>query len=230
MDNSIVNGSNIPMRHTALIIGATGLVGSEILNYALNDSRISKIKIFVRRSTGITDSKLEEHIVDFDQLGNWRHDITGDVLFSALGTTLHQAGTREAQRIVDYDYQLRVAQAAKLNGVVNYVLVSAPGADTKSKIAYTKMKGDLERDVMKLAFPKITIIRPGLLKGPRAQKRMVEYNAGKFLSLLPTIPGLEAIKPVSGKLVAHACVESAFDSYQGQRILEPRDILEFLKT
>lgn len=229
MDKPNVNGSNTYMGQTALLIGATGLVGSEILNYALNDERVSHIKVFVRRSTGISHPKLEEFIIDYEKLGEWRHEIKGDVLFSALGTTLHQVGSREAQRVVDYDYQLRVAQAAKLNGVINYVLVSAPGADTKSNVAYSKMKGDLERDVMKLAFPKITMIRPGLLKGPRAQKRFVEYNAGKILSFIPTIPGLEAIKPVSGKLVAHACIESAFDSFQGQRILEPKDVLQFLK-
>lgn len=217
------------MRQTALLIGATGLVGSEILNYALNDDRISKIKIFTRRSTGITDAKLEEHVVDFEKLSEWRQLIKGDVLFSALGTTLKQAGSREAQRIVDFDYQLRVAQAAKLNGVNNYVVVSAPHADTKSKIAYTKMKGDLESAVLKLSFSKITIIRPGLLKGPRAHKRMFEHHSAKILSLFPTIPGLESLKPVSGKLVAHACVESAFDSYTGQRILEPKDVLQFLK-
>lgn len=217
------------MRQTALLIGATGLVGSEILNYAFNDERFGKIKIFVRRSTGLSDPKLEEHIVDFEKLGEWRHLLQGEVLFSALGTTIKQVGTREAQRVVDYDYQLRVAQAAKLNGTINYVLVSAAGADSKSNVAYSKMKGDLERDVMKLSFPKITIIRPGLLKGPRAQKRFFESNVGKILNFVPTIPGLEAIKPVSGKLVAHACVESAFDSFQGQRILNPKDVLDFLK-
>ena len=217
------------MRHTVILIGATGLVGSEILNYALSDERFSKIKIFVRRTTGISDPKLEEFVVDFERIGEWRNQITGDVLFSALGTTLKQSGSREAQRVVDYDYQLRVAQAAKINGINNYVLVSAPNADTKSRLAYTKMKGDLERDVMKLSFPKATFIRPGLLKGPRAQKRLFEHNGGVILSLIPTIPGLESIKPVSGKLVAHACIESAFDSFQGQRILNPKDILQFLK-
>ena len=229
MDNPLLNGFNTFMRKTALIVGATGLVGSEILNYAFNDDRIGKIKIFVRRPSGLSDPKLEEHIVDFEKLGEWRHLIQGDVLFSALGTTIKQVGTREAQRVVDYDYQLRVAQAAKLNGVTNYVLVSAAGAESKSSVAYTKMKGDLERDVMKLSFSKMTIIRPSLLKGPRGQKRFVEHNAGVVLSWLPTIPGLEVIKPVSGKLVAHACIESAFDSYMGQRILNPKDVLEFLK-
>lgn len=217
------------MQQTALLIGATGLVGSEILNYALHDVRFSRIRIFIRRSTGLTHPKLEEKLVDFEKLAEWRNDIRGDVLFSALGTTIAQVGTREAQRLVDYDYQLRVAQAAKLNGVNNYVLVSAPHADPKSKIAYTKMKGDLERDVMKLGFPKITIIRPGLLKGLRAQKRFFEQNAGKILNFIPTIPGLESIKPVSGKLVAHACVESACCEFQGQRILNPKDVLQFLR-
>ncbi len=217
------------MRQTALLIGATGLVGSEILHYALNDERFTKIKVFVRKSTGVIDPKLEEFVVDFDRLVDWRHLLKGELLFSALGTTLKQAGTREAQRVVDYDYQLRIAQSAKLNGTINYVLVSAPQSTSTSTFAYTKMKGDLERDVMKLSFPKLTIIRPGLLKGPRSQKRFFEHHTGQVLSFIPTIPGLEAIKPVSGKLVAHACVESAFDSFQGQRILNPKDVLQFLK-
>jgi uncharacterized protein YbjT (DUF2867 family) len=225
----MLTGSNKLMQQSALLIGATGLVGSEILNYALHDERISRIRVFVRRSTGIIHPKLDERIVDFEKLGEWRSEVQGDLLFSALGTTLAQVGTREAQRIVDYDYQLRVAQAAKLNGVTNYVLVSAPHADPKSKIAYTKMKGDLERDLMKLGFPKITIIRPGLLKGPRSQKRFFEQNAGKILNIIPTIPGLESIKPVSGKLVAHACIESACDDYHGQRFLNPKDVLQFLR-
>lgn len=229
MDKQNVNSSNNLMGYTAVLIGATGLVGSEILNFVLNDDRFSKIKVFVRRTTGISNPKLEEFVVDFENLGVWRHQIQGDVLFSALGTTLKQAGTREAQRVVDYDYQLRVAQAGKINGINNYVLVSAPNADTKSMLAYTKMKGDLERDIMKLSFPKVTFIRPGLLKGPRAQKRIFEHNSGALLSFLPTIPGLEAIKPVSGKQVAHACIEASFADVQGKRIYNPKDVLQFLK-
>lgn len=229
MDNQKVNSSNYYMEKTAVLIGATGLVGSEILQYAINDDRISNIKIFVRRTTGVINPKLKEFVVDFEKLGEWRHEIKGEILFSALGTTLKQAGTREAQRVVDYDYQLRIAQAAKINGVNNYVLISAPNADSKSLLAYTKMKGDLERDVMKLSFTKVTFIRPGLLKGPRYQKRMFEHNSGAILSFLPTIPGLEAIKPVSGKQVAHACIEAALDATSGKRILNPKEVLQFLK-
>lgn len=214
----------------AVLIGATGLVGSEILQYLLNDERFAHVRVFARKSTQLVHPKLEEHVVDFEQLGDWRHLISGDVLFSALGTTVAQVGTREAQRMIDYDYQLRVAQAAKLNGIKNYVLVSAPGAHPKSRFAYTKMKGDLERDVLKLSFPKITIIRPGLLKGNRTQKRFIEHHMGQVLNLLPTIPGLESLKPVSGKLVAHVCIESAADEMQGQRILDPKEVLQSLRN
>lgn len=217
------------MKATIIIIGATGLVGSEILRYALGDERVDKIKVFVRRSTEMTHPKLEESIVDFENLQEWRENIKGHILFSALGTTLKQAGTREAQRVVDYDFQLRVAQAAKLNGVSSLVLVSAPGANTKSHFAYTKMKGELERDVMKLSFDKLVIVRPGLLKGPRVHKRFLEQNSGKVLSLLPNIPGLEALRPMSGRLVAHCCIETAFGDFQGQKILNPKDVLQFLK-
>jgi uncharacterized protein YbjT (DUF2867 family) len=222
------HGSNRCMKNTAIIIGATGLVGSEILNYCLSDKRIKKVKVFVRKSTGISDSKMEEFVVNFDELNNWRKDLTGDILFSALGTTKKQVGTREAQRLVDYDYQLRIAQTAKINGIKNYVLVSAPSANTKSWFAYTKIKGELERDVMKLSFPKITIIRPGLLKGPRSHTRFVEQNLGKVLSFFPIIPGLEALKPVTGKHVAHACMELSLDDQHGQRILNPKEVLHFL--
>lgn len=217
------------MTTKALLVGATGLVGSEIIHYALNDARIEKLIVFTRRSTGLSHPKLVEHVVDFEQLASWRHLLSGDVLFSTLGTTKKQVGTREAQRIVDFDYQLRVAQSARLNGVSNLVLVSAPHADPKSRFAYTQMKGELERAVQKLSFSKLTIVRPGLLKGRRTAKRPVEQAAARVLNLFPVIPGLEAMKPVSGKLVAHACIESAFRETQGQRILNPKDVLQFLK-
>lgn len=217
------------MKYSAALIGATGLVGSEILQYLINDERIKDIRIFTRRPTGVTHSKITEFVVNFDELNNWRHEVKGDILFSALGTTLKQVGSREAQRVIDYDYQLRVAQVARINGIYNYVLVSAPGANVKSFFAYTKIKGELERDVMKLSFKKLTIIRPGLLKGQREKKRFFEEKAGKIFGILPIIPGLETLRPVSGKLVAHCCLEKALDQEVGQRIIHPKDILLALK-
>jgi uncharacterized protein YbjT (DUF2867 family) len=213
----------------AIIIGATGLVGSEMLQAILGDERFSQAIIFVRRPTNIQDPKLKEFVIDFSKLNEWRGNIQGDILFSALGTTLAQAGSREAQRVVDYDYQLQVAQSAKVNGVKNYVLISAPYADPKSSLAYTRIKGELERDIKKLSFPKTTILRPGLLQGNREQKRFVEEKAAILLNTLPQIPGLEGLRPMSGKLVAHVSIEAALNDYVGTQILKPKDIFHYLK-
>jgi uncharacterized protein YbjT (DUF2867 family) len=217
------------MKLIALLIGATGLVGSEILALSLADERIEKIKVFSRRSTGIKNSKLEEFIVDFENMNDWKEEIKGDVLFSALGTTIKQVGSREAQRVVDYNYQLKFAQEAYANGVKNIALISATGADPDSSFAYNKMKGDLERDILKLNFTKITILRPGLLHGPRPQKRLLEEVSGKLLGFLPEIYGLEGLKPVSGKTVAQVCFERALNESNGVKILSAKEILGFLK-
>ncbi|WP_237151190.1 NAD(P)H-binding protein [Pontibacter actiniarum] len=117
---------------TAIIIGATGLVGKQLVHLLLADQRFNKIIVFGRHSLGIDNAKLEEHLIDFDAPENWRHLVKGDVLFSTLGTTLKQAGGQNQQYKVDYLYQFRFAQAAAQNGVPVYVLVSAPGASPHS--------------------------------------------------------------------------------------------------
>jgi uncharacterized protein YbjT (DUF2867 family) len=116
---------------TALLIGATGLTGSHLLHLLLADLRFEHIIIFVRRSTGIVHPKLEEHIVRFGHPEEWKHLVKGDVLFSALGTTVKLAGSKEAQYKVDYTYQFQFAAAASANGVPSYVLISASGANAK---------------------------------------------------------------------------------------------------
>ena len=97
---------------TALLIGATGLVGGALLDLLLNDNRFEKVKVFVRRSTGESHPKLEEYQVDFDTLLTWKEFLKGDVLFSALGTTLKKAGSKEAQYKIDYTYQYELAKAS----------------------------------------------------------------------------------------------------------------------
>ena len=137
---------------TAVVIGATGLVGSELVALLLADSRFETVKVFVRRSTGRQHPKLEEHLVNFDAVETWKEQLTGDVLFSAMGTTLKQAGSKDAQYKIDYTYQYNVAKAAAENGVPQYVLISSAGASPKSRIFYSRMKGELEESVKKLTF------------------------------------------------------------------------------
>lgn len=117
---------------TALVIGATGLVGNQLVEQLLANDQFSAVVIFVRRTTGLQHNKLREHIISFEQPESWDHLVKGDVLFSALGTTLKQAGSKETQFKVDFTYQYQFAEVAATNGIATYVLVSSAGANEKA--------------------------------------------------------------------------------------------------
>ncbi|HEU4471626.1 MAG TPA: NAD(P)H-binding protein [Flavisolibacter sp.] len=194
------------VQKTALVIGATGLVGSALLRQLLNDDRFGVVRIFVRRPSGIVHAKLEEHLIDFDQPSGWEHLVTGDVLFSALGTTLKQAGSKAAQYKIDHSYQLAFAGAASRNGVPVYVLVSSAMANEGSAIFYTRMKGELERDVKKLPFRAIYILQPGMLSGDRKEQRMGEQIGTKVIRLLNRFGIAKSQQPVPAYVVAQAMI------------------------
>jgi uncharacterized protein YbjT (DUF2867 family) len=146
------------------------------------------------------------------------------VLFSALGTTIRAAGTRAAQRRVDHGYQLRTAEAARSNGVPVYVLVSSSGASPRSRIFYSRMKGELERDVEALGFPRTRILRPGLLDGDRQEPRLAEQWGLRILRpLAPVLPPVA--RPIHAEAVARAAVEAAFDPAPGVVRYEGRELL-----
>jgi uncharacterized protein YbjT (DUF2867 family) len=200
----------------ALLIGATGLVGDYLLRQLLSDNRFSTVKVFTRRPTGYQNpAKLKEHIVDFEEPEKWQHLLTGDVLFSALGTTLRQAGSQSAQFKVDYTYQYRTAEAAAQNGVKTCVLVSSASADPDSFVFYTRMKGELERAVKRLPFQRIRIIQPGMLAGSRQQPRLTERIALPVVALIAHLPGLAPYRPIHGREVAQAMINAALDEKPG---------------
>lgn len=196
---------------TALVLGATGLVGSELVQLLLQDTRFSKVIPFVRRSTGLQHQKLQEHIINFDAVESWQHLVSGDVLFSAFGTTIKKAGSQQAQYKIDFTYQYNFAKAAAANGVSTYVLVSSSGADPSSRIFYSRMKGELDAAVKKLPFSFIRIIQPGLLTGDRKEHRLGEKAAAPVLSLLQYIPGLRKYRPIPARTVAKAMIAAAFE-------------------
>jgi uncharacterized protein YbjT (DUF2867 family) len=195
---------------TAIVIGATGLVGSHLVALLLKDDRFSSVKIFARRNTGVQHPKLHEHIVDFDHPEQWQSFITGDVLFSALGTTLKTAGSKEAQYKIDHTYQFNVAKAASQNGVPVYVLISAALANEHSRIFYTRMKGELERDIKQLPFEYIHIIQPGMLTGPRKENRPFEKIGTPVLSFLNKLGIAKKQKPIHASIVAQAMINVSF--------------------
>jgi uncharacterized protein YbjT (DUF2867 family) len=193
---------------TAIVIGATGLVGSELTRLLSADEQFERIKVFIRRPLEIKLPSIEEYVINFDQPDQWKGLVKGDVLFSALGTTLKQAGSKGAQFKVDYKYQYNFAKFASENGVPEYILISAAGASPSSRIFYSRMKGNLEKDVKKLSFQYITILKPGLLAGNRKEKRTGEQIGFNFLNVLHHIPGLRSFKPIQATTVAKAMINS----------------------
>jgi uncharacterized protein YbjT (DUF2867 family) len=203
------------MRKTALIAGATGLVGSRLLEQLLRDERYGKVVVFVRRSVGMAHPKLEEHLIDFDQPGQWQELLRGDVLFLALGTTRARAGGKSAQYRVDHGYQYRVAEAASRNGVPVVVLVSSAGASEKSSFFYMRMKGQLEQDIARLPFRRLGIVRPGALTGPRHETRPGEKAGILVLRCLNRLGLLRRMRPVPAEVVARAMRHAAREDAPG---------------
>jgi len=209
---------------TAIVIGATGLVGSSLTNQLLEHPEYSGVSVFVRRSTNLSHQKLTEHIVDFDKTDDWKHLLQGDVLFSAMGTTLNKAGSKAAQYRIDYTYQYNVAAAAASNGVPAYVLISSAGASESSLIFYSKMKGELDREVKKLPFSRIRIIKPGILAGNRAESRPMEALSIKMMTALGKIPLIRKFRPIPASVVARAMIQAAVDSEAGVKAYELEEV------
>lgn len=160
--------------HTALIAGATGLVGSHLLHQLLEDPAWDRVIALARRPLSVSHPKLDARLADFARLSIALEDIKADALFCTLGTTIKQAGSQEAFRRVDHDYPLQLAKWASRTGVEQYLLVSAMGANPSSRIFYNRVKGEVERDIAALGIPSLTIVRPSLLLGERSEHRRGE--------------------------------------------------------
>lgn len=192
----------------ALVIGATGATGKDLVHQLLNDKDFEEIDIFVRKPVDIQNEKLKTHIVDFEKPDEWKDLVKGDVAFSCLGTTLKDAGSKEAQKKVDFDYQYQFAKAAKENEVEDYVLVSAYGANPNSKIFYSKMKGELEEAVKQLHFNKITIFKPGMLERKNSE-RTGEVLGSRIIKFANKLGLLESQKPLPTDVLAKAMINSS---------------------
>lgn len=192
----------------ALIIGVTGATGSDLLQQLLADDVCDRVDVFVRRAFDIKHAKLHVHQINFDAPDEWRALVKGDVLFSSLGTTLKIAGSKEAQWKIDYDYQYEFAKAAKANDVGTHVLVSADGANAKSPVFYSKMKGQLEDAVKALGFRNTVIFNPPILERKNTD-RSGEVTGIKVLRFLNRFGILRSQTPLSTEILARAMICSA---------------------
>lgn len=213
---------------SALVTGATGLIGKQLLNLLLQDPYYTLVKAVTRKSLDISHAKLQNVVTDFDQL-----IMAGDVVpfradhvFCCLGTTIRKAGTKEAFRKVDYTYPLEVACASLLAGAQKYLLVSALGADKQSSVFYNRVKGEVEEAITALDFPEVHIFRPSLLLGPREEPRPGEDAAKVFFRLFGFLVP-EKYKAIDSSAVARAMLWYAKKDDAGVHIHESAALRNF---
>jgi uncharacterized protein YbjT (DUF2867 family) len=203
------------------LVGATGLIGSFLLQRLLASPRYASVAAWARRDLGKAHPKLTVEIVDFERLHERRAGV--EDVFCCLGTTLKQAGSQAAFRRVDYDYPVALAMAAAAGGAKRLLVVSALGANPDSTVFYNRVKGEMEEAVLAAGVPKTVFFRPSLLVGPRAQARTGEQVGmviGKLLG-----PLLGKYRPIEADVVAAAMLKVAEDDLPVQ-IVENRQIRE----
>ncbi|NOQ73198.1 MAG: NAD(P)H-binding protein [Crocinitomix sp.] len=213
----------------AILIGATGLIGKALLNALLSDDSFTEVRVLTRRATGATHDKLIEEIVDFDQIKSSGLVLKSDVLFSTLGTTMKTAGTKEKQWTIDFDMQINTAQLASNAGTQKLVLLSSAGATAKSKIFYSRMKGELDEAVQKLNFEQISIIRPSMLAGKREEFRWAEKIFTPIMYAFSWIPGIRKYRPIKDVTVAKAMINASKEQVEDYAVYELQGVFDLAK-
>ena len=198
----------------ALIIGATGATGKDLVTQLLADNTYSEVHCFVRKPLALTHPKLHAHVVNFDTPETWADLVRGDVAFSCLGTTLAVAGSKEAQWRVDYDYQYHFAQQCKANGVPTFVLVSAAMANAQSKVFYNRMKGQLEDAVKALGFSCLLIFQPSVLIRSNSDRGAENFSV-KAIHFLNKIGLFKRYRPMPTEILAKKMLSAVYNSPKG---------------
>jgi uncharacterized protein YbjT (DUF2867 family) len=206
-----------------LLVGATGLVGRSVLDFALADPRITAVVALTRRPLP-PNSKLQAVQVDFDNLPADAPWWQVDAVICALGTTMRIAGSQEAFKRVDYEYPLAVARLARQHGTPVYVLNSALGADPGSRIFYTRVKGEVERELTRLNFPSLTLARPGFIGGNRDEIRTGERVTLAVLGALGSlVPKRWRMNPAT--TIARAMLDAAVRAEPGLHVIGSDQLL-----
>ncbi|HXV15875.1 MAG TPA: hypothetical protein VD758_03800 [Gemmatimonadaceae bacterium] len=208
---------------SVLVIGATGLVGSECIRLLVEDPTCSRIVVVARspRPVSLISQKIEWNQCSFDELASRPDCFDVDQIICAMGTTVSKTPSRDEYRKIDYEYPLTAARLGRQHGARHFLIVTAVGANARSPVFYNRLKGEVEDSLMKLDYPSVTIARPSVLIGDRKESRRSEKIAWKLGFLMP-----KKYKPVKAASVARALVDAARQDLPGVRILQNKDILQ----
>ena len=205
------------MAYKAVIAGASGLIGSNLLNILLEATEYNEVLVLVRKELPIQHKKLVQLVINFDNLEQHVSAITWRVVFSCLGTTNNQTPDRSQYKKIDYHYPLLLAQLAKQNGVNQFQVVTAIGADENSSSFYLKLKGELETALQSLQLKTLHIFQPSMLIGQRKRKHFLEQTASAFFKFIdPLLIGkLKKYRSIKGTKVAYAMYKKSLDGATG---------------
>jgi uncharacterized protein YbjT (DUF2867 family) len=215
---------------TALLFGASGLVGSHVLNQLISNNNYSKIKLFVRSSIDIIDPKIEIIQTDFNNLENHREDIKGDDCFFCIGTTKRNSPDKNEYQRIELNIPKQVAQIAKSNNIKSYFFISSGYANSKSSGDYLKYKGLVEEEILSLGFSKTGILRPSFILGNRKEFRLGEKIGIIIFKLLnPLFVGpLRKMRSIHSETIAIAMIKLANENID-QKIFESDQISDLVK-
>lgn len=213
---------------TALIIGSTGLIGSQLLQLLLESTEYSTVITFVKRDSGIQHLKLKQHIIDFDQPETYKELVAGDDFFCAIGTTIKNAGSQEAFRKVDFEYPKAFATIALQNNVKQFLIISSLGADAYSGNFYLKTKGEIQDFLKNCAFESVSVLQPSLLLGNRKEFRLGEKIGSFFMKLFSflLIGNFKKYKPIESEAVTKAMFSLAQKNHKGFQVIASDAIQE----
>ncbi len=216
------------MPKSALLVGATGLVGQACLERLLDSPVYDRVTVFARRPLLYEDPKLRVHVVDFERLEEQGHCLVADDIYCCLGTTMQKAKTKEKFRRVDYDYPLALAELAEKKGAKHFLLISSLGADSESIFFYLRVKGELEEKLKEMGFKSLSLLQPSLLLGDRQESRLGEKYAMTFGRMLkPVLLGpLSKYGGIEAKDVAHAMVRLGEEGKIGVRTFVSESLAE----
>jgi uncharacterized protein YbjT (DUF2867 family) len=204
---------------SAVVVGASGLIGSSLVKMLLEAGQYGEVHILTRKKIDLVHKKLVQHVIDFDRLAEQSFNFKAEDAFCTLGTTIAKAGSKIAFSKVDHDYVISFAKMAKSIGTTGFYVVSSMGANQSSSVFYSKVKGQVEEDLKLIGFPRLGIFRPSLLLGPRLEKRAGEKFAGWMMSAFDFMIPLK-YKAIHVDKVAKKMIAVAIQPGNGVFVLE----------